>query len=105
MNEKIKQLAEQAGLRLNSYLYKTDAGELEVSNDFKNFAELIIRECIGVVRADGDHWEKLSQNPSRGQEHFRDHMLYAAYRLKEDAVWSIEEHFGLETSPPYGDKE
>ena len=78
-------------------------GELIFSKE--KFAELIVQECIKVIKADGDHWEELSHNPSRGQEHFRDHMLYAAYRLKEDAVWSIEEHFGLETSPPYGDKE
>jgi hypothetical protein len=92
MNEKIKELIKQAtivgepGYPESKFKYF----------DKEKFAELIVNECISVVRADGDHWEQLSRNPPRGQEHFRDHMLYSAYRLKEDAVWSIQEHFGVE---------
>jgi hypothetical protein len=64
---------------------------------FENFAELMVKECIKVVKADGDHWEEVSRNPGPGQEHLRDHFLVAAYRLKEDAVWSIEDHFGIKS--------
>ena len=49
MNEKIKELAEQAGIRLNSYLVSNNTGELVVSDDFKKFAELIVKECIGIT--------------------------------------------------------
>jgi hypothetical protein len=97
MNKRIKELAEQAYIE-----FFGDHGVETNQAGLQAFAELIVNECIGVVRSDGDHWEKLSQNPPKGQEQFRDHMLYSAYRLKEDAVWSIQDHFELEPSKPYG---
>ena len=42
MNEKIKQLAEQAG-------YSKDFLAIGLPNNMEKFAELIVRECIGVV--------------------------------------------------------
>jgi hypothetical protein len=46
MNERIRQLAEQAGLKIpvhteyNGHIYR---------NALEKFAELIVRECIGVI--------------------------------------------------------
>ena len=42
MNEKIKQLAEQAG-------YSKDFLAIGLPNNMEKFAELIVQECIGVV--------------------------------------------------------
>ena len=112
MNDRIKELLAQAISDVD-YIHFDDAIDEELSQMYipdvfaERFAELIIRECISVVKADGDHWEKLSHSDlDRGQAPYRDCMLYAAYRLKEDAVWSIEEHFGLDQTPVnYGEKE
>jgi hypothetical protein len=106
MNEKIKQIEIEAldfACKITEQFRSSGLTTHDTEIIFREkFAELIVKECIGVVRSDGDHWEKLSQNPPRGQEQFRDHMLYSAYRLKEDAVWSIQDHFELEPSKPYG---
>ena len=42
MNEKIKQLAEQAG-------YSKDFLAIGLPNNMEKFAELIVKECVGVV--------------------------------------------------------
>jgi hypothetical protein len=51
MNERIKQLAEQAGLKVNpdgeigpAFFGSVDAG-------YRKFAELIVRECVEVCEA------------------------------------------------------
>ena len=50
MNERIKQLAEQAGLKVNpdgeigpAFFGSVDAG-------YRKFAELIVRECISIAQ-------------------------------------------------------
>ena len=50
MNERIKELAEQVGFRL-------DSGEWQFADDrdVGKFAELIVRECAGVVEKDMDY--------------------------------------------------
>ena len=52
MNERIKQLAEQAGFRSNPDIYDRNQ-----SFDIEKFAELIVRECadIGQRYADGNY--------------------------------------------------
>jgi hypothetical protein len=45
---------------------------------------------------EGDAWEQFSRNPPKGQENNASAALFAAYRLKEDAVARLEEHFGVE---------
>jgi hypothetical protein len=62
----------------------------------KKFAELIVRECIEQLVMEGDAWEQFSRNPPEGQENNASAALFAAYRLKEDAVGRLEEHFGVE---------
>jgi len=59
------------------------------------FAELIVRECIEQLVKEGDAWEQFSRNPTEGQESNAGAALFAAYRLKEDAVSRLEEHFGV----------
>ena len=47
MNERIKQLAEQAGFRLHldGEFYTANHKHLPITEDIEKFAELIVREC------------------------------------------------------------
>ena len=72
MNEKIKQLALQAGL----YAFVSDNG---VDPDLEKFAELIINEVTDLL--DREQWNK-------GQ----DWICEDGYRIIE----RVEEHFGVE---------
>ena len=72
MNERIKLLAEQAGF---SFKYKTAPDEMNPGHklkDLKKFAELIVKECVEVVK-----W-----TPS----------LFP----NDEYVKNIKEHFGVE---------
>jgi hypothetical protein len=60
MNERIKQLAEQAGGHFGEGLeFAVVFGELE---DFEKFAELIVRECIQAVKNVGGYNEDYHMN-------------------------------------------
>ncbi len=54
MNERIIELAKQAGLKFPS--------ETELSPVEKKFAELIVKECIGVVQKGGGMCGAISSN-------------------------------------------
>ena len=83
MNERINQLAEQAGAdfmrrinynNLEGEEYEEDAGVIFDSNEsFKKFAELIVRECMEVV---GD--------------------CSVEYATRPQIIEEIKEHFGVE---------
>jgi predicted FMN-binding regulatory protein PaiB len=93
MNERIKELMRQAckeSIRPESVLEDVPQDVLE------KFAELIVRECIEQLVMEGDAWEQFSRNLPQGQENNASAALFAAYRLKEDAVARLEEHFGVE---------
>jgi hypothetical protein len=89
MNERIEQLAEQCVTRK---FYVDHASE---DFDYKKFAELIVRECMAQLVMEGNDWEQFSRNPPEGQETVASAALFAAHRLKEDAVGRLEEHFGV----------
>jgi len=99
MNERIKQLADKAE---KTYTYKDfspDGGEVtkqEKTVDLEKFAELLVRECCELLKDSGESWEQFSRNPPQGQAHNASGALFAAYRLKEDAVDMLKEHFGIE---------
>jgi hypothetical protein len=66
MNERIKELAEQAQKIVVGY---TDGGYTEIKAlDQEKFAELIIRECIQAVYDDGQDAEYYQ---NRIKQHFR----------------------------------
>jgi hypothetical protein len=75
MNERIRQLAEQAGISLSqkdfSYYW------VESAEDIEKFAELIVGECIRVPY---DMWDKAELNA--------DIAVKIEHRIKE--------HFGVE---------
>jgi hypothetical protein len=60
MNEKIKQLAEQAG-------YSKDFLAIGLPNNMEKFAELIVRECAGLV----DH--VIMEDGTRRSDFIRKH--------------------------------
>ena len=63
MNERIKELAEQAGDDWDH--------TLESDKEFlKKFAELIIGECAGIVEDAVDHREPASTYVGKIKEHF-----------------------------------
>ena len=77
MNERIRELAEQAGF---SFKYKTAPNELNPGHtrqDLEKFAELIVRECA-------------NQLPRISEEY------YTGDGIVEDAQKLILEHFGVE---------
>ena len=79
MNERIKKLAEQASLQEiidDAYLDKNDWQPF-----VKKFAELIVRECIGIVLKEHDE----------GIDRHGDYQL-ACYELYRE----IKQHFGFE---------
>ena len=56
MNERIKELAEQAGLRFTQLMSNPMVPVVDgKETDLEKFAELIVRECAGLL--DGE-WEK-----------------------------------------------
>jgi hypothetical protein len=88
MNKRIKELAADAG-----YPDYMTYGQDKV---LERFAELIVSECCYKLEEMGESWHEFAKNPPDGQEHNASGALFAAYRLKEDAVDEIKEHFGVE---------
>lgn len=94
MNERIKELAEEAELPLLDADGKCKHGDTYFSKE--KFAELIVRECCSKLKEMGESWHEFAKNPPQGQAHNASGALFAAYRLKEDAVDEIKQHFGVE---------
>ena len=65
MNERIRELAEQAGIKVFTHI-KTIATD---KNDLEKFAELIVRECIDIVGAGGE-FASRPKLVEKLQEHF-----------------------------------
>lgn len=58
MNERIKELAEQAGMKESALGYGMPANVLWGDDQIKNFAELIVQECAGVCEWQHSHKHK-----------------------------------------------
>jgi hypothetical protein len=83
MNERIRELAEQAGLKVNAdgeigpaFFGSIDAG-------YKKFAELIVRECAEI--SEQSQW---SEAKGEYYEGFNEAMIYVSNKIKQ--------HFGVE---------
>ena len=90
MNERIRELWYQA------VQPHTGDSWAEQTAFMEKFAELIVRECCSKLEEMGESWHEFAKNPPQGQAHNASGALFAAYRLKEDAVDEIKEHFGVE---------
>ena len=98
MNERILEIAKQANV-LADFGDDITVGRYSIGGSYEQmeqFAELIVRECMEQLVKEGDAWEQFSRNPPEGQETNASAALFAAYRLKEDAVARLKEHFGVE---------
>jgi hypothetical protein len=104
MNPRIKELAKQAGLvqtkwadaQIGVYPVRIWQESLNNPGSLEKFAELIIKDCCDLLVKQGDEWLEFAKNPHKGYEHTTTGALFAAFRLKEDAVDEIKEHFGVE---------
>ena len=66
MNERIKALADQAGV-----VYHTRLGAETNTDDLEKFAELIVRECARIsIENDGDWTIQGEQTAQEFMEHF-----------------------------------
>ena len=83
MNERIRELARQAGIKITTMVvdgieYEYEDVEMDGSEDLEKFAELIVRECVQVCA-------------DRGKMHDG---LYSAWA--DDCSKRIGKHFGVE---------
>ena len=103
MNERIKLLAEQAGF---SFKYKTAPDEMNPGHklkDLKKFAELIVRECAGVIHleskdfangncfADDELWKSVTTEYGKNRERGFDPIGMSIHFEK-----ILKKHFGVE---------
>ena len=85
MNERIRQLAEQAGIDFFNSTDPEYSGRVYCeawTEQQQKFAELIVKECIGVV-----------ENLSPGYKDYRDQIEDA---FRRDCVEEMKKHFGVE---------
>ena len=94
MNERIRELAEQAGLEFDDDLVlEPEAIYYTTQKDLEKFAELIVRECANVLRAESERLYKLSAEEK--DELFASNFKICAEKCVDNEV-AIREHFGVE---------
>lgn len=82
MNERIKELLYEAGGQYGGENHLTGKTRVYTDDvDYEKFAELIVQECIGVVK-----------NLSPGYEDYRNQIEDA---FRRDCVEEIKQHFGV----------
>ena len=81
MNERIRELARQAGATTTQRSGWIDYGTLDL--DVEKFAELIVRECAEI--SEQSQW---SEAKGEYYEGFNEAMIYVSNKIKE--------HFGVE---------
>jgi Na+-transporting NADH:ubiquinone oxidoreductase subunit NqrD len=89
MKQKIRELAEQAGFQS---IVRGDHIVFDISTkeNLKEFAELIVRECIQVSEAHAKDLESQPTDPLL--EAYEDGVVNGIYEATE----AIKEHFGVE---------
>jgi hypothetical protein len=91
MNERIQQLAEQAGFEITPWgdeLLPCVHQEGPIYEELEKFAELIVRECVDIV-------EDYGLSLVGGDENYLGETLNLSIRVQE-AGNKIKEHFGVE---------
>jgi hypothetical protein len=91
MNERIRELAEQAGLEYNF--------DPMTWLKYEKFAELVVEECADVLRAESERLYKLAEEE-------KDEVFASNFEICAEKCWdnevAIKIHFGVK---PFGDKE
>ena len=80
MNERLKQLAKQASIMVDTTLGQTTMPEYKAQVDLNKFAELIVRECAQAFEAEVDTWKQM--DPYQGS-------------IKRQGAKAIKQHFGV----------
>ena len=84
MNERLKELAEQAGMTDDKFgMYFAKDKHNEDGVDLEKFAELFVAECM----------EQINKVEEKGDAHLGGGYFYDGTRLCRDA---IKQHFGVE---------
>ena len=84
MNERIRLLAEQAGINIDSFQFSgTPIKHIVDEPSLEKFAELIVRECAEI--SEQSQW---SEAKGEYYEGFNEAMIYVSNKIKE--------HFGVE---------
>jgi len=81
MNERIRELAREAGFYANPDIEK-----------FEKFAELIVQECVNVLREESERLYKLSAEEK--DELFASNFEICAEKCV-DNVEALKDHFGV----------
>jgi len=91
MNERIKELAKQAGFNLPNNLVEgvNGPGVVTEKDKLEKFAELIVRECINEIAYIGKANEVFGDRTDKGG---LDHILWTT----ETAIEKIKQHFEIE---------
>lgn len=92
MNERIKQLLGQAYDEAVPETWTTLSSEQQ-GRVYEKFAELIVRECANVLRAESERLYKLSAEEK--DELFASNFEICAEKCVDNEV-AIREHFGVE---------
>jgi hypothetical protein len=92
MNEKIKELAEQAGFNPIQHgdhiVY-----DISTNENIKKFAELVARECMTICKETQAAYFKHR----KATDDFRDKNIYAEGEAASDIIkYKIKKHFGVE---------
>jgi hypothetical protein len=84
MNERIKQLAEQAG-------YSKDFLAIGLPNNMEKFAELIISECAALAKSKSEYIQSMETDDRGDQMQIQS----LAWQFEEFG-YKIKKHFGVE---------
>ena len=88
MNERIKLLAEQAGLRFTQLMSNPMVPVVDgKETDLEKFAELIVRECIEKITT----YDLVPGHSAKWEDIYDIHT-----RLLQDLGEELKEHFGVE---------
>ena len=87
MNERIKELAEQAGLRFTQLMSNPMVPVVDgKETDLEKFAELIVRECIDKITT----YDLVPGHSAKWEDIYDIHT-----RLLQDLGEELKEHFGV----------
>ena len=87
MNERIKQLADQAGIHFgrSATLDGNNIARFVTTSDMEKFAELIVRECIGEM-----------ETSKRCDPYTGDLFVNEYNRTIDEQISMLKEHFGVD---------
>ncbi len=98
MNERIRELAEQAGLKVESWMTNPPKPFqiLGSAEQFEKFAELIVRECVGLCDQATEENARTFYTVTETQEVAPALVAKGSQAQAEKLSRQIKQHFGVE---------